>query len=461
MRRILFIDDEDIASMQGLQRVIHPARRAEENPVMVPEHPWEERIIMGGTVRQESDRGYRMWYQSYGRHTYLNLYAESADGLHWTKPVLGQYEDFEGNVRNNIFLSRLALRSEDRRPPETNQDHNPNVLYTPHLGPERTYTLISYDYGRSGYAAYDGYFLAFSPDGLRWTDGPQDPVIPGHADVGWFTFDEMDALFRGIVKNFLNIRGHRRRSVFRTESRDGYDWTLPRLAVFPDLEDEAWTEGRPGYHTQFYGMPIVRYESALLGFLQIFRVTDTENPSHDGEIDVQLTCSRDGRRWTRVGDRRAIVELGEVGTWDSGMVLTGNSVVVDGDEVRVYYSGADHTHAQRGRTRIGMAAWPRDRLVGLRTSSEGGVLQTTLHTAGGRLHVNAETSGSAGEVVAELIGEDGRVIEGYEASNCEALRTDDLDHGFRWRDVSSDLAGRPAAVRLYLTRAEVFSLWWD
>lgn len=467
MRRILFIDDGDIAFMQGLQRVIHPAQKAAENPVVVPDRPWEESLIMGGTVRLESDRGYRMWYQGYGRGTYLNLYAESEDGLRWVKPILGQYEDFEGSVQNNIFLSRLALRSEDRRPPKTNQDHNPNVLYTPHLGPERTYTVLSYDYARSGYAAYDGYFLAFSPDGVHWSDGPQDPVIPGHADVGWFTFDEadtlhpMDGLFRGIVKNFLNIRGHRRRSVFWTESRDGYDWVLPRLAVFPDMEDEAWTEGRSGYHTQFYGMPIVRYESVLLGFLQVFRVTDTEHPSHDGEIDVQLTCSRDGRRWTRVGDRRAIVERGEQGAWDSGMVLTGNAVVVDGNEVRVYYSGADHTHAQRGQTQIGMASWTRDRLVGMRASSEGGILQTTLHTAGKRLHVNAGVSESGGEVVAELVGEDGPIIAGYEAPNCEPLRTDTLDHVFRWREVPSGPVCRSVAVRLYLTRAEVFSLWWD
>jgi len=30
-----------------------------------------------------------------------------------------------------------------------------------------------------------------------------EAVIPGHADVGWFTYDEADGLFRGIVKNFL------------------------------------------------------------------------------------------------------------------------------------------------------------------------------------------------------------------------------------------------------------------
>jgi hypothetical protein len=456
MHRILFADDGDIATMHGLRRVIHPAQKMPDNPVVVPDHPWEERLIMGGTVRLELDRGYRMWYQSYGRGTYLNLYAESEDGIHWSKPVLSQYEDFEGGIQNNIFLSRLALRSETRGPVGVNQDHNPNVLYTPHIGEEHRYTLISYDYARSGYAAYDGYFLAFSPDGLHWSDGPQDPVIPGHADVGWFTFDEAHGIFRAIVKNFLNIRGHRRRSVFWTESTDGYDWILPWLAVFPDGEDEAWTEGRAGYHTQFYGMPIFRYESMLLGLLQVFRVTS----DNDGEIDVQLTCSRDGREWARVGDRRPILELGEPGTWDAGMVLAGNAMVVHGDRVCVYYSGSDHTHGERGQTQIGMAFWPRDRLVGLRASAQGGVLHTVPHMAGRHLHINADASGP-GEIVAELVEEDGRPMAGYGASNAEPLRTDALDHTFRWRDASHGPTDRAAAVRLHITRAEVFSMWWD
>lgn len=293
MTRILFVDDDGIGSMQGLQRLIHPAQKSPQNPVLVPDRPWEASIIMGGTVRMEAD---------------------------------------------------------------------------------------------------------------------------------------------------------------------GYEWTLPRPAVVPDLEDENWTDGQDGRHTQFYGMPIARYESVLLGFLQDFRVSDTDG-NQDGEIDVQLTCSRDGRKWVRVGDRRPILALGETRTWDAGMVLTGNSLVVDGDEVRVYYSGYAGTHAQGGRIQIGMASWSRDRLVGLRASSEGGVLQTGLHRAGEHLHINADAAD--GEILAELIDEDGQVIAGFNTAQCETLRADTLDHVFSWGDMPSGPEGRSVAVRLHLARAEVFSLWWD
>ena len=235
--RTLFVDDGDVASLQGVERVIHPAEKYECNPVVSPDQLWEgDEVLLGGTVRREGGR-FRMWYQCNVETSFMNLYAESQDGINWTKPVLGRYEDFKGSVENNIYLNRRALRSGDLSSTRVKQDHNQNVLYTPHMGPGRTYTMLSYDFGRSGYSEYDGYFLAFSDDGLRWTDGPEEPVIPGHADVGWFTYDEKDKLLRGIVKNFLNIRGYKRRSVFWTESSDAFDWVMPRPALIPDLED--------------------------------------------------------------------------------------------------------------------------------------------------------------------------------------------------------------------------------
>jgi hypothetical protein len=175
---------------------------------------------------------------------------------------------------------------------------------------------------------------------------------------------------------------------------------------------------------------------------------------------VQLTCSRDGREWTRVGDRRPILRLGEPSTWDAGMVLTGNSLVVDGDQVRVYYSGYCGTHEHGGSIEIGMASWPRDRLVGLRAAAAGGQLQTGLHRAGARLHINAAVS-AGGEVAAELIGPDGQVVAGYGAAQCEPLRTDALDHVVGWGDTCSGMTGSSVSVRLHMTCAEVFSLWWD
>ena len=248
-----------------------------------------------------------------------------------------------------------------------------------------------------------------------------------------------------------------------TESDDGYSWKLPQPAVIPDLVDDAWAQGNDEHYTQYYGMPIFRYGSLILGFLQDFRCTDGAM-TKDGPIDLQLTSSRDGQHWNRVGDRSPVLERGEEGEWDWGMVLSGNTLLPDGDVVRIYYSGSNYLHG--GETAdglpkqrsIGMATWPRDRFVGLRAGSAGGEFLVGLRVDGDELHVNANAEG--GSLVAEVI-EEGRPVPGLEASNCVPLTEDSLDHALRWRGgaLLGSLKGKRAEVSVKLTNAEVFSLW--
>ena len=454
----LFIDDHDIATSSGLTRKIHPGKKRPE-PVMPADRPWEHTLLIGGTVRKEGDL-YRMWYESYSRAThYINLYAESDDGLNWRKPSLGLFPDFDGNLDNNIYHNRVSMRSTENAPQMVSQDHNQNVLHTPHLGPGKTYTMLAYEYARTSYGPYDGYYVLYSDDGIHWTDGPHEPVIPGHADVGWFTYDERDGLFRGIVKTFLNIRGYRRRSVLWTESADALDWSMPRPAFIPDEADDAWGEGDPDRYTQFYGMPIFRYGPVLIGFVQDFRCTDG-NVSTEGHMDVQLVTSRDGRTWERTGDRTPVLPVGAEGAWDWGMALIGNSFIENGDELRAYYGGWNATHGgttldgSEVASEIGLATWQRDRLAGLRAGPVAAELHTTPRTVGPELHLNADASGGS---VAVGLYVDGRPVPGMDIADCVPITSDSLDHVVRWRGEATPPAGDVEVV-LQLTNAEVFSL---
>ena len=196
MDRILFIDDAQIASSKGVERRIHPARRYHGNPVVTSDRVWEAAEVIVGTVRKEAER-YRMWYQTYatgpGRNGFdpfnrsLHLYAESDDGRTWSKPELGITENLMGSHANNITLVR----------PTFSRDINPSVLYTPHARDGHAYTLFSYGVGHD--LPYNGHFVAWSDDGVRWSDGPETPVIPGYK-AGWFMYDEVDATFRGLLE---------------------------------------------------------------------------------------------------------------------------------------------------------------------------------------------------------------------------------------------------------------------
>ena len=211
-------------------------------------------------------------------------------------------------------------------------------------------------------------------------------------------------------------------------------------------------------------MPIARYGPVLLGFLQVMR-GQVRGGGFDGEMEVQLLCSRDGRSWHRVGDRSPVLRPGD-SDWDSGLVWMGNSLVEDGDEVVAYYNGCQRSAGSLQRSKwpksIGRASWPRDRLVGLAAGGEG-VVETTATLAARTLHLNADAS-RGGSVRAALVkDEDGSAMEGFSAADAEPLANRDaLDHVLEWREGDlSSLAGRPVRIQLTVRDAEVFSLWWE
>ncbi|MBM3933032.1 MAG: hypothetical protein FJ319_01805 [SAR202 cluster bacterium] len=253
----LFVDDGDISSSLGIIRAIHPATKHEGNPVLSAEMPWEDqRVLLGGSVLKGPE-GLRMWYQGQikapegARDTggIVNLYAESKDGVHWTRPELGQWE-FNGSAANNLYANMFARRSGFRGPMGGRWDHNQSVMYTPLLGEDRRFTMMSRTYGR-GVNTCEGSSVAFSRDGTDWVDGPDEPVIPGWGDVTWFMYDDVANKFRGTVKTFLHVRGRSRRTPMYTVGADLYNWTLPRPPFLHDAEDAAWTEGHPDRFTQF------------------------------------------------------------------------------------------------------------------------------------------------------------------------------------------------------------------
>jgi hypothetical protein len=112
----LFVDDWLVESMDGLSlQLQHPVP---QEVALEFNSPWEGALSSDQVVIKDGDR-YRMWYG--GRWTrdtkpapnvivYPNqceAYAESDDGIHWSKPSLGICE-FDGSKENNIlFLSGL------------------------------------------------------------------------------------------------------------------------------------------------------------------------------------------------------------------------------------------------------------------------------------------------------------------------------------------------------------------
>jgi len=103
MRRELFVDDHLIEQLsEGAELRLHRPRSQEI--AIVHDAPWEGTASSSHTVFHDGDvyrmyyRGWDFWFATGMLHfsKAVTCYAESRDGIHWTKPELGLIE-FNGS----------------------------------------------------------------------------------------------------------------------------------------------------------------------------------------------------------------------------------------------------------------------------------------------------------------------------------------------------------------------------
>ena len=187
-------------------------------------------------------------------------------------------------------------------------------------------------------------------------------------------------------------------------------------------------------------------------------------------MDTQLTFSRDGRQWTRVGNRHLFM-VGTPGTWDEKRIYLDDAVVVD-DEVRLYYRGSNIPHRgigdlmgteRNGQTLIGdalgMATLRLDGFASISAQEEEGSLTTNpFHFDGGELRINANAARGVIEVEALTIY--GEPIAGLTRADCQPISTDGVDQEVVWNG-GGKLGGQsqPVRLRFHMRDARLFSFW--
>ena len=435
---ILFVDDSPVARRSQVVRRYHAFNKHPANPVLKADQPWEQSVYLYGTVLPgEQRKGYRAWYHGTGRamsnRGYFSAYAESNDGVHWTKPPLG-IVPWQGNTNNNMILDR-------RRSP--GDDHHPQVIHTPwDPDPARRYRMLTFAYS-------DGYWASYSPDGIHWDDAAHNPVLVDPGDVGNFNWDPHRQAYIGCTKLWLQVRGVNRRCVQFTQTRDFGSWPGAQLILTPDEADDRLRGGKP----DFYGLSAFPYESMYIGFLWVYNAN-----GGDDTINVELVSSHDGARWLRQEEPRPpILPLGSLGQWDDGMVFTPNHPVVDGDTIKLFYGGFDGPHKNPGaRGAIGLATLRKDGFASLDAGEDPGLVITRdLIRAAGPLRINARATG--GWLKAELLDERGEVIAGYSRDDCEAFTGDNVAHTLRWAEKTGLPAAGRLRVRFVMRHASLFS----
>ena len=470
----LFIDDYIIEELKGAEKVLNQPTKHPRNPLLVPDKPWEGKLVSTNPVIYDKAEGlYKLWYVTFsgervadGAPTCVVACATSPDGIRWSKPLLAPWK---GNAKTNIVFSgqpALNCAGVYKDPVETDPQRRYKMLYS------------SYHDGTAKTASTN---LAYSADGIQWKPHAENPLIP-FSDTWACAFWDTR---KGRYVAALRYGPPNARIISMIESEDYVHWS-PKVTIFRRTKMDY------PFVTKHYSMAVMPYAGMYIGLLGAYHGETIQPIPKDKEAwmdktNAQLTFSRNGVTWMRVGKHGAIphgelskdldwktiaeeatfIPYGRHGKdWDWGSILACAPLVV-GDEIWIYYTGYRGRHWAWAKKRyhkdvikkkgIGLATLRLDGFVSVDAAAAGTMTTKKFVFIGDTLEVNANAKG--GSIVVEAIDAKGKVIEGFSKTDCTPITTDSVRHVLKWKGQKDShlIQARPIRLRFYLKKAKLYS----
>ncbi len=441
----LFIDERFIESSRGVRLVVNRPQPTGEKLVVV-DKPWEDYWIADyASVIQEGDR-IHLWYES-NNHKDNDIgvaYAYSTDGgATWTKPELG-IVDFAGSTKNNLVLrgTKGGIHIFRNRP-----DAPAAERYAMYVG---------------------GANRAFvSPDGLHWSPFGAVPFLDQAANK-YMTLDSQNVVFwdtrlrKYVVYARCNVRTDRGTArVVRTFRRA----ESPTFGPFSGFEPVFAPDERDPMDFDWYTTAAIQYPWAADAYFMwpAAYYHAPPPPKNDGPLDIRFAASRDGVHWLRP-DRGAVIRAGIDGAWDCCSMYAAYGLTRQGDDVYVYYTAHDVTHAgyiARGFLGgiVSRAKYRLDGFMSLDAGYEGGEFTTPpLERGGTRLELNFDGS-AGGEATLEVLDAGGKPVAGFSGADAARVRGNGVAKPVAWRG-SADLSALPPGpirLRVALRDAKLYA----
>lgn len=496
-QRQLLFDDELTDLRQGFTPIMNAAVRHNQ-PLLLPEKPWERTAIWRWLSVMEDDGVYRMWYDAYSEDP-TDAFgwiprlccAESRDGVHWERPNLGII-DFQGVRNNNIVFEGIGNKqrvwgpiklADGRTIYKPNFGANGAVFKDPVAPAQQRYKYTFNDNHSPSFKESTGggrIYGACSPDGIHWKvckDGR--PIIHWYHDgppscfwderigkyVMYVRWDEDREFINGkweyspsteALHKSMSSKDHEYvppplspglhcRAIGRTEGNDFENFPSPEKILAADEHDDM--------NLGLYHSAAVKYPYAENAYFLFPGAFYGEHRVIPDTIDVQLATSRNGilfKRW-----RDSFVRLGMNGAFDSKMIDMGVGMLRCGNELLMYYGGSKFCHSATnpainpGLGGVGMVRIRVDGFVSQDAPVSGGLLITKpLKFTGNRLVVNLDGSAN-GTLKVELLDEFCRPINGFNGIDADILYGNDINRLVTWKgsDDLTALKDRPIRLR--------------
>jgi len=455
----------------GVELRVEPATKSD--PLIIADRPWEGKLCWAQAM--DDDGRYRMWYAVIRNHVSpreIICYAESENGVTWTKPDLGIVE-VDGSAANNVVFAGPGAS-------------HFCVLKCPHETPDKRYRCMyfkSWCEGEPGEeidsdeahrrldaqnaakegdevlpVSLHGTMLGLnSPDGLHWEKIEKPILDEWHDTHNLCVYDERAGVYRGYLRGFYAGR----RAISYSETRDFENWPPSRVIHHPVIDDGPEESLYSNGYTRYPGRPDLH-----LMFPAIY------HQSSDTTYG-QLAVSADGINWSRF-TRQAIIPHGEPGEPDEAMVYPEPELIRFHEEgkFRLLCHCGNKYHNEGYNQSIpeanhhsfyAWAEWPEDRLAGVYAPGDGEF--TLIVQAGDRLLANLRTEPDGWarfELVDRVVWppQQWPGIEGFCFDDTEPMTGDETHAPVCWNG-SPDLPKLDAeliGIRVRLYKATLFSL---
>lgn len=478
-------DNQNIAWQQNLKLTLVPPTKHPANPVVrcgpkgAPDHG---HAILYGTVIHDGEK-FRMWYLGMIQREIVAgqapgywrpmCYAESADGINWTKPDLGLV-GLNDSKENNICLIEAEV------PSMALVNDFLSVLYDPaDPDPSRRFKAsyiahMPYDDIRGGMSGVgikerrvSALVCATSADGLRWKCVGDRP-----ANAGGERF-EVSSLYRfgpfyyssGQLASPWSWLADGRpvgRMMTTYRSPDFVRWSQARALsmVLPEQQTEEQPEGTKmleGFGRQMHmGVGVWNRGNVLVGVPGIWQGVPADRPKDAPrlqglKIDLGLAVSNDGVHFREPVPNFKLIEHGSSGEWDQVALLQGHAFVNVGEQTYIWYSHWD-CEGQFRSQEIGLATIRRDGFgyLSAKQPELAAFCETANFTttdAGTKVFVNIDGATADKPIRIELLDELAEPVAGFSGNDAAVVAASGVRTEVTWK--STLPAGKKFGLRVH------------
>jgi hypothetical protein len=459
-RRELFVDDFLIDRLECASLTLH--RPVDYGVAFAFNKPWEGEFSGYVTVIDAGDK-YQAFYRgsagsgskNTGDHQVL-CYAESADGVTWTKPEFEMFPQGEF-AKTNVVLAEVS--------PDTH-NFSPFIDKRPGVDAQEKYKGVG-GYHQTGLNAYA------SPDGIHWKRRGDKPVLTKE-DVGFaegskgIVFDSQNVPFWSEAEQkyvlFYRVYKDGKRRTARVESDDFVTWTKPTLMEYRRRGKPAPIEQLYTNQTHPYFRAPHLYVSTAARFMLGRRVLSAEQAKairvdpqyYNDTSDAILMTSRGGGVYDRTFMEAFVAPGIGAENWTSRTNYPALNVVQTGPhEMSVYVNqnyGQPTAHLRRYSLRL-------DGFASVQADYDGGEMITKpLTFRGNELLLNFATS-AAGGIRVEVQDEAGVPFSGFTLDDCTEIIGNEIERPVAWKGGKLDkLAGKPIRLRFVMKDADLYAM---